>query len=100
MSENTRYIILTHRKPEDAAARIDNLDEINFVFAHFIGGPIGAINSRADGPGSFIELNVESEEEALAFARELPAVKAGIEKALVIPLRAYAPFVALAEAWD
>lgn len=100
MSERTRYVVLTHRKAENTAIKLDDYDEISFVFANFIGGPISTISSRGDGPGSFIELSVETEEEALAFAKQLPAVKAGIEKALVIPLRTFAPFVALAEAWE
>lgn len=100
MSERRRFIVLTHRKPEDNGVTVDHVDEVNFVFANFIGGPISAVHSRGDALGSFIELDVDSEPEALAFARELPAVKAGIEKAVVIPLRPYAPFVALAEAWD
>lgn len=100
MSARTRFIVLTHRKPEEGAEPLDPLHEVNFVFANFIGGPIKTIHSRGDALGSFIELDVETEQDAQAFVQRIPAVKAGIEKALVIALRPYAPFVALAEAWD
>lgn len=99
MLERTRFIVLTHRKTVNGeAADVDSFDELRFMLDEVGDGRIRSIESRGDAAGALIEIKVETAAEAQAFADSLPGVKAGIEKAVVIPLSEYRPFRALADA--
>lgn len=98
VTETTRYIVLTHRKAQHDETTVDSLEELTFMLAHFTSGKLRSVESRGDARGALIEVHAQSEAEALAFADALPGVRAGVEKAVVIPLREYGPFRALADA--
>lgn len=96
MIHPTRYIVLTHRKANEEF-HVDSMEELRFMLDAVAGGRVRSIESRGDTLGTLIEMSADSPQEAQALADELPGVKAGLEKAIVIPLGEYAPFRALAD---
>ena len=87
MIESKRFVVLTHRKATDHEAEFDSLEELRFMLGEVGNGHIRSIESRGDALGALIEVKAQTMEEAQAFADALPGVRAGIEKAIVIPLR-------------
>jgi uncharacterized protein YciI len=98
MSHATRFIVLTHRKSDGREVRAGDIDELKFMLDAVAAGSIRKIESRGDTHGTVIDVRAHSLQEAQALADALPGVKAGVEKAIVIPLSEYAPFRALADA--
>lgn len=98
MLMTTRFIVLTHRKPEEGAANgTTAYEELRFFLDKVGNGQVRSVESRGDVLGSLIELAADTPEEAQALVDSLPGVRAGLEKAVVIPVQEYGPFRALAD---
>lgn len=93
----TRFIVLTRRKAE-ADTPAPDWNELLYILGEMEAGRIRSIESRGDIEGSLLEVRAKSQQEAERYVDSLPGVRAGFEKAIVIPVREYGPLLALADA--
>jgi hypothetical protein len=94
----TRYIVLTRRKPVEVDNPAPDWNELLFILSEIRAGRILSIESRGDTTGALLEVRAESQAEAERYIDTLPGIRAGIEKAIVIPVREYSPLLVLADA--